>query len=210
VLEKIENEVSTKLRQNKKRKIVKLNCWVRYLGKLCLWSRNKRALSPIFATVLLASIIIIFGSVAYYYATNLTTTSTNNYSSTLSNSQQAIAERIGFENVIYNSSSPAKLTIYVINSGGANNVQLNSVFLYNSSHSIVGVYSFSDGSISTLKPIDSPGPTSTSLNVGKEAVFRVTLGKDASGNNIVLSSGSIYIVHLVTKSGSAFDNEFSL
>jgi hypothetical protein len=182
---------------------------VRYLGKLGIWSRNKRGLSPIFATVLLASIIIIFGSVAYFYATNLTTTSTNNYSSSLSNSQQAIAERIGYENVIYSSSSPAKLTVYIINSGSANNVQINSIFLYDSSHNIVGVYSFSDGSISTLKPIDSPAPTSTSLNVGKEATFTVTLGKNTSGNNIVLSSGSIYTIHLITKSGSSFDYEFS-
>ena len=90
------------------------------------------ALSPIFATVLLASIIIIFGSVAYYYSSNLTTTSTNNYSSSLSNSQQAITERIGFENVFYYSNSPANLTVYIINSGIANNVQINSVFLYDS------------------------------------------------------------------------------
>ena len=76
-----------------------------YLGKFGNWSRNKRALSPIFATVLLAAIIIVFGSVAYYYASNLTTTATNNYSSSLSDSQQAIAERIGFENVVYDSSS---------------------------------------------------------------------------------------------------------
>jgi hypothetical protein len=185
---------------------------VRYLGKRDIWSHNKRALSPIFATVLLATIIIIFGSVAYYYSTNLTTTATNNYSSSLSDSQQAIAERIGFENVVYNSSSPANLTVSIINCGSANNVQINSVFLYDSSHNIVGAYSFSGGSISTLKPIDSAVPTPTpisSLNVGKEGSFTVTLGKDTSGNNISLSSGSIYTIHLITKSGSAFDYEFT-
>ncbi len=131
----------------------------------------------------------------------------------LSQSQQAVAERIGFENVIYNSSSPAKLTVYVINSGGSNNVQINSVFLYDSGHNIVGAYSVSGGSVSALKPIDSSVSTPTpisSLNVGKEAYFTVTLGKDASGNNISLTSGSIYTIHLVTKSGSTFDYEFTL
>jgi hypothetical protein len=185
---------------------------VRYLGKLGIWSRNKRALSPIFATVLLASIIIVFGSVAYYYASNLTATSTNNYSNSLSNSQQAISERIGFEDIVYNSSSPAKLIVYIINCGRANNIQINSVFLYDSSHNIVGAYSSSGGSISALKPIDSavPAPTSiSSLNVGKEGFFIVTLGKDTSGTYISLSSGSIYTIHLITKSGSAFDYEFT-
>ena len=183
---------------------------MRYLRKLG-WLHNRRALSPIFATVLLASIIIVFGSVVYYYASNITTTSTNNYSNSLSNSQQSIAERIGFENVLYNSSSPAKLTIYIINSGSANNIQINSVFLYDSTHNIIGAYSSSDGSISALKPIDPavPAPTTiSSLNVGKEASFTVTLRTDSSGNNI-LSSGSIYTVNLITKSGSDFNYEFS-
>ncbi len=182
------------------------------MGKLCLWSCNKRALSPIFATLLLATIILVFGSVAYYYATNLTTTSTNNYSSSLSQSQQAIGERIGFENVLYNSSSPATLTIYIINSGIANNLQINSVFLYDSSHTIVGVYSVSGGSISALIPIGSSLPTPTpisSFNIGKEARFTVTLGKNTSGNNISLTSGSIYTIHLITISGSTFDYEFT-
>ena len=181
------------------------------MRKLCNWLRNERALSPIFATVLLASIILIFGSVAFYYSSNLTRTSTNNYSGQISNSQQAIGERIGFENVVYDSSSSAKLIVSIINSGSANNVQINTVFLYDSAYNIVGAYSISGGSISTLNPITSAGSTTslTSLNVGKEAYFTILLGKDTSGNTISLSSGSIYTIHLITKSGSTFDNEFT-
>lgn len=174
---------------------------MRYLGKRDIWSHNKRALSPIFATVLLATIIIIFGSVAYYYSTNLTTTATNSYVSTLSGSQQAMAERIGFENVVYNGSSTT-LTVYIINCGSANNVQINSVFLYDSSHNIVGSpYSF-PSTISTLQPIDRP-ITGNALNVGQEGYFIVTLAGPS------LTSGSIYTIHLITQSGSYFDYEFT-
>ncbi len=178
-----------------------------YLRKLGIWFGNKRALSPIFATVLLATIIIVFGSVAYYYANNVTTTTTNNYVSSLSNSQQSIAERIGFENVVYTStSSPAMLTVYIINSGSANNLKINSVFIYDVSHVIVGAYSGSS-QISGLYPIGSATPSPTiignALNVGKEAVFYVTL------NGPPLTHGSIYTIHIITQSGSAFDNEFT-
>ena len=160
---------------------------MRQLKKISNWSHSKRALSPIFATVLLASMIIVFGSVAYYYSTNITTNATNSYVNSMSGSQQSIAERIGFENVAYNSSSPAKLTVYIINSGSTNNLQINS-----------------------LKPIDSGVPTPNSgLNVGQEAYFTITLGKDASGNNISLTSGSIYTINLITKNGSDFNYEFS-
>jgi hypothetical protein len=185
---------------------------VKQLRILCNWSRNNRALSPIFATVLLATIIIAFGSVAYYYATNLTASATNSYSDSMSDSQQAVGERICFESVLYNSSSPDSLVIYLINSGLANNVQLNTVFLYDSSHKIIGAYSVSDGSISSLKPInlEVPSPTPISgLNVGQEGYFTITLGKDVSGNNITLLPGSFYTIHLITKSGSAFDNVFT-
>ena len=172
------------------------------MGKL-VWSRDKRALSPIFATLLLATIIIIFGSVAYYYSSNLTTTATNNYVNAISASQQAISERIGFENVVY-ASSPLKLTVYIINCGSANNVQINSVFLYDASHNIKGTYSGSQNPISVLSTIDGGAPiTGNSLNVGKEAYFTVTLTGPS------LDPGSLYTIHLITKSGSSFDNVFT-
>jgi hypothetical protein len=174
------------------------------LRKFSVWSRNKRALSPIFATVLLATIIIVFGSVAYYYASNLTTNATNNYSSTISDSQQAIAERIAFENVVY-SNNPATLNVYLINCGSANNVQINSVFIYDPDQNIAGVYSNSS-SISALMVITSRTPQPTisgnNLNVEREGYFTVTLTGP-------LKLDTIYTLHLITKSGSAFDYEFS-
>jgi hypothetical protein len=170
------------------------------MRKLCNWLSNRCALSPIFATVLLASIIIIFGSVAYYYSSNLTTTATNNYVNTISNSQQALAERIGFENVVY-SSSPATLTICIVNSGSANNLKINLVFIYDASHIIVGAYSGTPNPISTLKSIDGGAAiVGNSLNMGKEGYFTVALSSS-------LTSGS-YSVHLVTQSGGTFDYEF--
>jgi hypothetical protein len=178
------------------------------MRKLCVWSRDRHALSPIFATVLLASAIIVFGSVAFYYSSNLTTTATNDYLSTLSNSQQAISERIGFENVVYDQSSKT-LTVYIINCGSANNIKIDSVFLYDGSHKIAGGSPYSGSTqISALQPIDrsSPSPTpitGNALNVGKEAYFNVTLNQDT------ILSDPIYTIHLITQSGSYFDYEFA-
>jgi hypothetical protein len=176
------------------------------MGRRGTWLRDKRALSPIFATVLLSSIIIIFGSTAYYYASNITTTTTNDYVSSLSNSQQSIAERISFENVVYTRSTPATLKIYILNAGSANYLKINSVFIYDASHNIVGAYS--GNSISVLNPIDGSIPTPTpitgnALNVGKEAYFTVTL----AGSSLI--SGSIYTIHVITQSGSYFDYAFT-
>jgi hypothetical protein len=178
------------------------------MRKFGVRSLDKRALSPIFATVLLASIIIVFGSIAYYYSSNITRTATNDYVNTLSGSQQAITERIAFENVAYDQSSKT-LTIYIINCGLANNLQIDAVFIYDSSHNIVG-QPYSGSFI--LQPIVNNGPsttpiTSNSLNIGKEASF--SLNQVAKSNHQSLDSGSIYILHLITKSGSTFDYEFT-
>jgi len=165
------------------------------MGKRGYWSRNKRALSPIFATMILAAIVIIFGSVAYYFANNLTTTTTNNYVSTLSNSQQAVAERIGFENVQYTSGT---LNIYIINCGIANNVRISSVFIYDINNNIVGT-PFSGSQISPLQSIGGPQISGGSLNIGKEGYFNIT----------VSLSPVPYTLHLITKSGSSFVYEFT-
>ena len=174
------------------------------MRKLRDWLGNKRALSPIFATVLLASIIIIFGSVAYYYSSNLTTTATNNYVSTLSDSQQSMSERIGFENVVYNhQSSPATLKIYIVNCGSANNVKIDAIFLYDASHNIAGGSPYSDDSISQLSFIDGGAIASNSLNVGQEGYFTVTLKTGASLPN------SLITIHLITQSEGYFDYDFT-
>jgi len=187
---------------------------VLWLRKPKIWPRDRRAVSPIFATVLLAVIILIFGSIVYYYATNLTTTTTNGYVSSVSSSQAAISERIGFENVYYNGTSRT-LTVYIINSGNENNVQIYSVFIYDVNHNIVGSPYSGTSEISALYPIvpingGTPAPTpytGNELNIGQEAYFNVY--NVQSGPGVSLTHGSIYTLDLITQNGSTFVYEFT-
>jgi hypothetical protein len=84
-------------------------------------------------------------------------------------------------------------------------VQINTVFLYDSGHNIIGVYSGS-AQISGLSPMGTP-ITGNALNVGQEGYFTVTL---VPAPIPPITSGSIYTytIHLVTKSGSSFDYAF--
>ena len=168
---------------------------------------NRRALSPIFATMLLAAIIIVFGSLAYYFSSNLTTNTTNNYVSTLSGNQAAIAERISFENVVYTRSSTT-LTVYIINSGSESNVKINTIFLYDASHNVVAYYpnSVNPNQI-TLQPIGGGATITAGLNVGKEAQFTLSNVKLKTG--APLTPGSIYTLQLTTQRQSVFDYEFA-
>jgi hypothetical protein len=163
---------------------------------------DRHALSPIFATVLLASIVILFGSVAYYFASNITTSTTNNYVSIVSDNQQAISESLAFENVVYTSSAPPTMTIYVLNCGIANNLKIDALFIYGAGHSIVGT-PYSGAQISQIGAVAGGTPIiGNSLNVGQEGCFSVRL------NGPALIRGSVYTIHLITQSGSAFDYDF--
>jgi flagellin-like protein len=164
---------------------------------------NRRALSPIFATMILAAIVISLGSVAYYYVNNVTTTTTNQLKDNLVDSQQTISERLSFENVFYASSS---LKIYLINSGVANSVQINSVFIYDENHKIVGTPYSNSPPISPLYQIDGLPQTpipGNQLNVGQEGYFTINL----TGS---LENNKIYEIHLITKGESSFDYKFML
>ena len=86
-------------------------------------------------------------------------------------------------------------------------MKINAVFIYDTNHAIVGVYS-GNSQISAFYPITSVKPSPTpitgnALNIGKEAFFVITLSGPP------LTVGSIYTLHVVTQSGSAFDYEFT-
>ena len=173
------------------------------MRKYKTWHLNNRALSPIFATILLAVIVIVIGSIAFYFSNNITKTASDQYSGTLSDSQRAISERLSFENVNYTSSS---LDIYLINCGAASSVQVNSIFIYDGNHNIVGSPYSDSSQISPFYQIDGAPFTpiyGNQLNIGQEGHFIVNL----SGT---LANGTIYDIHLITKGGSSYDYQFTL
>ncbi len=176
-----------------------------------LISYNKRALSPIFATLILVTIVIVFGATAYYYTSNLTTTATNSYVGSITDSQQTISERVGFESVYFISSDDSNppgvsptLTVYIINCGSASNLKVNAILLK--------IYDSSDNLLSTQPYNIEPGIKSgaqvqsgmknlnqNALGVGEEGYFVVKLPSGTS-----LTTG-LYTIQLITKSGSSFE-----
>ena len=164
---------------------------------------DRRAISPIFATMMLVAIVMIFGTVAFVVSSSLTQNATDQYTDAVQDSQQSISERLSFENVYYNSATKA-LTIYIINSGMAENVQVNSVLVYDNSGLVGDGYSGNE--LSALTSLDE-GSTLTGLNVGDEGVFTVSPVTKSDGN--ALTTGNVYTIHLLTNSGSRFTYAFT-
>jgi flagellin-like protein len=166
------------------------------------WNLNRRALSPIFATLILVGIVITFGTITYFYANNVATNATNQISSETAISQQSVAERVLIERVEFVPAAPSKpahLNFYVLNYGAANNVQFISILLtYSSQTKAVNLQpvSFSIPKDSSTINLQQDGINILPLNAGKEGCFAVILSET--------SLPSDYYVKLVTKSGSVF------
>ena len=170
---------------------------------------DKRALSPIFATLILATIVIIFGTVAYYYASNVTTSATNSYVSSVADSKQSVSERVSFENVVY-SQNPgrANFKVYVVNSG-TYNLQLDSLIVFNSSRQVIG-YNATLYTNSPLKNIDDNSLIAgNSLAIGKDGYFEARLTKTGTDTVTSLTTG-VYTIHIVTKGGSTSEYQISI
>ena len=159
---------------------------------------NRRALSPVFATMMLVAIVMVCGSVAFFFSNNMTKNATDEYLSNLSASEQSISERMSFQHVQYNPVSQT-LTIYLLNYGTTNDIKLNSLILYDQEHKIVGgPY---DLTSTALRPIDDGDVIlSNSLNSGDEGYFAVTLTTSLEDE--------LYRINLITQSGAVFVNNF--
>jgi hypothetical protein len=160
---------------------------------------NRHALSEIFSALILSSIVIIFGAFAYYYASTAATTATNNYVTTATNDQNALSERIGFENVVYTSTSGSGTLIVSIINCGSTSLQVKFWFVYDNQNQLVDT----NHDVPPLTPL--PGSQiapDESLNVGKEGYFTVTLTP-------ALTPGTTYRVDLITARGSSFDYTFA-
>ena len=159
------------------------------------------ALSPVFSTLILVAIVVICGTIAYVSADNITSTNTDTFVSTAKNDQAALSERIGFENVAYDSVSN-NLTVCIINCGKVDDLQIQYLFLYNITNNqqeLIG--HFTDPILVGL----GESITLNNLNILQEAYFEVNLSALSPPLELTLGSDTIYLLHLITQRGSGFD-----
>ena len=162
------------------------------------------ALSPVFATLILVAIVVICGTIAYVTAENITSTNTESFVDTAQNSQAALSERIGFENVAYDAVSN-NLTVCIINCGKVDDLQIKYLFLYNITNNqqeLIGY--FADPILLSL----GENITNNNLNILQEAYFDVSLSAFSPPIELNLGPDTIYILNLKTQRGSSFDYTF--
>ena len=89
--------------------------------------RNRRGISPVIATVVLAGVVLAIGGSLWYYAIGASTIVANSYVNETLDSVYEVTERFIIENIYYNSSTDT-MHIWVYNYG---EMKINvDVYLY--------------------------------------------------------------------------------
>lgn len=159
---------------------------------------DKRAVSVALTTMIITAGVIAAGIAVLYWAYSWGNVANNQYAGTVANNQNSIQENIAFEYITYSNinSNNGQLTVYVINCGLSNNVNLTRLYIWNSTNQLIGTYDISQ----LYRTSDGTAISNNSLNIGDEGYFNVTIPTLTSG---------YYTIRVVTGRGRNFDGSFS-
>ena len=155
---------------------------------------DKRAVSNVISATILTGVVIALSLSMFSWAQGRTSVYNNEYKETVDAETAKLKEKLAFEYVYYNSSK--KLSIYLLNCGTIDDIQIKTVYIYDSS----GALCFEPFSEPPLYSFQSWDEISD-LDRGEEGRLVLTL-PDAG-----LSSG-YYNVKVVTVRGATFDRNF--
>lgn len=155
---------------------------------------DKRAISVALTTMIITAGVIAAGIAVLYWAYSWGNIANQEYSQTISNNQNATSERLAFEYISY-SDTNSQLTVYVINCGKVNNLEIARIYIWDNSQQIIGTYESP-----TLLNIDDDSIITNGLNINGEGKAIIPNIPDLSG---------YYTLRVVTERGRTFDGSFS-
>src|SRR3990170_6115342 len=152
--------------------------------KIQLLLRNKHGVSPVISNIILVAAVITVGFAVLAWTYSTSSSYTTQYGTSVSSDVDKLRERVAFEYIRYDNTSK-DLTVYMMNFGQVNNVNVTTVYISNSSW----LATFSSPQLKFLNTTQTPY-----LNIGQEGYFVLS--------SITLQTGTSYTVKIVTWRGS--------
>lgn len=158
---------------------------------------NRKAVSVVVSTVVLSAGVLALGIAVLYWAFSWGNIASLQYSRAVAANSHAVAERVGFEYITYSRSNNL-ITVNLINCGGAHDLNISAVYLWDNYRNYIGTGAYTPSnltSITTGQPIPD-----NALDISQEGRFTVTLSQP-------LPDG-FYNIRIVTGRGRNFDTAF--
>ncbi|UCE96394.1 MAG: hypothetical protein JSV51_01960 [Candidatus Bathyarchaeota archaeon] len=160
------------------------------INRLCRFFLNKRGMSLVISSVILACAVITLGFVVLYWTQQRAFEANVEYSDTTDENIAKIGERMTFEHIFYNYSENT-LSIYLINCGKSNYIVLDTAYLSNGSWS----QTFSDIELKFLNSTETEN-----LDIGEEGYFKISVN--------LVSFYMSYFMRITTVRGNQFETNF--
>lgn len=159
--------------------------------------RVKCAVSPVISNVILVGAVIAVGFSTLFWLQSLVYNYGVLYSEAVKANIDRLKEKLAFEYVYYDGTNKS-LSVYLINCGTVDNVNITTVYLSFANGTIINIYPYSKFTLKTFFHVPIINHT---LNRGEEGYFTLS--------QLALTSGS-YVIRVTTKRGANFDYTFAV
>jgi hypothetical protein len=149
-------------------------------------AKNRKAVNAVIANIILVAAVIVVGFATLGWVQSQSTQYQQIQTGVVNRDVSQLQERLSFEYVSYNSHT---LTVYLLNSGTSNNVNVTSVQIGSSAPlSVTNLYLLNGTSVK-------------SLTTGQDGYFTVS--------GVTLNQGTTYTIRVITSRGSTFVTNFA-
>ncbi len=162
---------------------------------LRMFAKNRTAVSAVVSNIILIAAVIVVGMATLAWTQSQSADYQKTQTGVVNQDISQLQERISFEYISY--SSPT-LTVYVLNSGTINNVNVTSIQISsNISNSSTPI------SVNNLYLLN--GASVKSLNIGQDGYFKVSVPNGV----IIPGTNATNTIKVITSRGSSFVTNFA-
>ena len=156
---------------------------------------DKRAVNNVISAVILTGAVVALSLSVFAWAQNRSTDYSREYSETVDAETAKLKEKLAFEYIYYEDNPSNDLSIYLLNCGTIDDVQIKTVYISDSDNTLLET--FSDPQLYLFLSLVEI----SDLDRGEEGRLVLTLSTS-------LNDGAYYCVRIITRRGASFDSNF--
>ena len=155
---------------------------------------DKRALSDVISATMMAGTVITLSFVVFAWSQGVSSNYNNQFSQTVTAEVDRLKEKLVFEYIYYNTTTPKSVRVYLLNSGTIDNVTIKTVYIIHSNNTVLKI--FSNPPLTFIKDYGNPNQFDR-----RDEVY-IDLSP------VTLIHKAYYSVRIVTERGAIFDSNF--
>ena len=156
---------------------------------------NKRAVSNVISAVILTGAVVALSLSVFAWAQSRSSDYSREYSETVDAETAKLKEKLAFEYIYYEDNPSNDLSIYLLNCGTIDDIEIKTVYVSDSGNTLLET--FSDPQLYLFVSLVEI----SDLDRGEEGRLVLTLSTS-------LNDGAYYCVKIITGRGASFDSNF--